>query len=220
MPAIIRFDIECEACGFNFCAQRRIPWPRRVAMSPHCSWRDVPSREGLVEAMVSATYFRIKTLCDNPSISDEEMDKLLADEDDQRHCGRSMIIGSWFHPIIPPRRRCPDCSYLQFWMSRGPATEPDPEEVSGMGILFGLAGIVLGILIVGWLSVWWKNLLSILAYFTAGGSLWEAPRLIRREVRQRAEEARKFSGKNRRRNLHKKFPDFPAKCPSIRLMRG
>ncbi len=58
MPAVIRFCIECEACGYQFSADRRVEWPDRVSMSPHLrSSRDIPTREELVHEMISATAF-------------------------------------------------------------------------------------------------------------------------------------------------------------------
>jgi hypothetical protein len=161
--------------------------------------------------MVEATYFLLQAKCQNPGISDEEMERLLLQEGEKHYI--RMVIGNWFRPIVPPRRRCPDCGYIQSWMPSHNTSDSEPP--SPISILLGTICIVAGFLISGWFDMWWKNLLAGLGYFIGGAMIWEAPRGIGSGIRKRAQEAKRLSGKDRRRNRGLAYPAFAPRCPTV-----
>lgn len=220
MPAIIRFCIECEACGYQFTSDRRISWPDRVTMSPHLTWRDIPTREELVHEMISATEFVVRKQCETPSLSAEDLEKLVAEEVARQQTHFRFVMDNWFVPITPPRRRCPDCGYVQSWMTkRSPTDASWVDELGCVSHLMGIAGITAGILILGfpW-NPWWAKVLVGLGYWSAGAAVWAIPGAVWLEFKHRPKHAHDRSGKSRRRNRHQRFPNFRAKCPSIALL--
>ncbi len=148
----------------------------------------------------------------------DDLKKLVAEEAARRPQPR--FKDEWFVPITPSRHRCPGCGYVQSWMPKSSPTDADwMDELGCMSTLLGIAGIIAGALILGfpW-SVWWAKVLVGLDYWIAGAAIWAIPGTVWLEFKYRPKHSHELSGKSRRRNRHKKFPEFPAKCPSVRLL--